>query len=85
MKPDGEAYYEYVLYFADDVLRISADPSRTMKQIQEKFQFKGNKWNNLYIYLGARIHKKVLEGITLWTMTSYDCLKAAVKQVEHKL
>ena len=38
VKPDGEAYYEYVLCYVDDVLCISADPSHTIKQIQEKLQ-----------------------------------------------
>ena len=72
VKADGEEYYEYVLCYVDDVLCISEDPSHTMKQIQEKFDFKGNKWNDLSMYLGARISKKVHEGTTLWTMSSSD-------------
>ena len=85
VKSDGEKYYEYVLCYVDDVMCISADPAHTMKQIQEKFDFKNNTWSDLDIYLGARIQKKVLEGTKLWTMTSYDYLKAAIKEVGKKL
>ena len=39
VKPDGEEYYEYVLCYVDDILAISYDPDRIMKQISEEFDF----------------------------------------------
>ena len=37
------------------------------------------------MYLGARIFKKVYEGTKLWTMTSSDCLKTAIAEIEKSL
>ena len=82
VKHDGEKYYEYLLCYVDDVLCVSDNPSHTMQQIKEKFNFKGNTWHDLDIYLGAKITKKVHEGTTLWTMTSLEYLKAAIKEIE---
>ena len=56
-----------------------------MKQIQEKFDFKGDTWNDLSIYLGARISKKIDEGTKMWTMSSSDYLKAAITEIEKVL
>ena len=85
VKADGEAYYEYLLCYVDDVLCVSHDPDFTMKQVQEKFELKGNKWDDVEVYLGARITNKVHEGTKLWTMSSHDYLKSAIKEVEEKL
>lgn len=74
VKPDGEEYYEYVLCYVDDVLTISYDTDRVMKQIDEKLDFKDNKWNEADMYLGTKISKKNIEGTTLWTMSSHDYL-----------
>ena len=82
VKPDGEEYYEYVLCYVDDILAISYDPDRIMKQISEEFDFKNNKWGELEMYFGARINKKVVEGTKLWTMSSQDYLKAAIQEIE---
>ena len=64
-KPDGEFYYEYILCYVDDILVCSHDPDFTMKQIQEEFDFKGNTWNDIDVYLGAKITKKVHNGYKL--------------------
>ena len=85
VKPDGEGYYEYISCYVDDVLVISFEPDRVMSQINEKFEFKGNKWNDVDVYLGARITKKNIEGTDLWTMSSHDYLKAAINEIEIKL
>ena len=62
VKADGEEYYEYLLCYVDDVLCVSEDPSFTMRQIQEKFDFKNDKWHDLDMYLGAKITKKFMRG-----------------------
>ena len=84
-KPDGEFYYEYVLCYVDDILVCSHDPDFTMKQIQEKFEFKGDTWNDIDMHLGARVNKKFHNGYKMWTMSSRDYLKAAITEVENNL
>ena len=69
----------------DDVLVISHDPERVMKHIQDKFEFKGGKCNEIDMYLGARIGKKTVDGTKMWTMSSQDYLKNAILEVESKL
>ena len=85
IKPDGELYYEYALVYVDDIMIVALDPSRTMKQVQEKFKFKGDKWDDPDIYLGAKISKRVHEKKQIWTMSSQEYLKAAIKEVENKV
>ena len=55
-----------------------------MKQINEKKSFKGDKWCNTDIYLGAKITKKMHNGKNIWTMTSQEYLKAVIKEAENK-
>ena len=43
IKPDGEAYYEYILCYVDAILCISHNAERPMKQIGNTTKFKGNK------------------------------------------
>jgi len=63
---------------------VSADPDCVMKQINEKFSFKGNKWNDPEIYLGTRISKRIHNGKQIWTMSSQEYLKVAIKEAESK-
>ena len=65
---DGEEYYEYILLYVDDVLLVSNDTNYTIKQVQEKFTFKGDKWEDPEIYLGARIEPKKLNNTKMWSM-----------------
>ena len=66
-------------------MAISHDTDRIMKQIKEKFKFKGDKWAEPEIYLGANIDSKTHNGVKLWTMSSREYLKAAITEVEGKL
>ena len=85
LKPDGEEYYEYVLIYVDNVMAISHDTERIIQHIGEKFKFKGGKWADSDIYLGANIDSKIHNGNKLWTMSSREYLKAAIIEVESKL
>ena len=80
-KPDGEQYYEYMLVYVDDLLCISHDPHRPMKQIAEVLRFKKDKIEPPEFYLGARLEKKRLNDRSMWTMSSRDCVKAAVDNI----
>lgn len=84
-KPDGEQYYEYMLVYVDDLLCISHDPYRPMKQIAEVLRFKKDKIEPPEFYLGARLEKKRLNDRSMWTISSRDYVKAAVDNVEQHL
>ena len=84
-KPDGEKYYEYILVYVDDILSISHDALRPMKDIEKAFKFKKNLIESPEIYLGARLEKKNLNGKQAWTMSSKDYIKAAISNVETQL
>ena len=54
-KPDGENYYEYILCYVDDILSISLQPDRPMKEIQRMFKFKNDIVQKPDFYLGAKL------------------------------
>ena len=84
-KPDGETYYKYILVYVDDILCISHKPTTPMQQIQRVLSFKKNKIEPPEFYLGAKIEMKKLNGKNVWTMSSKDYVKAAVKNIEEAL
>ena len=85
VKPDGERYYEYVLYYVDDILCISSDPRRPMDEIGARLKFKKNKVEPPEYYLGAKLSKKELNGRSVWTMTNTDYIKSSITTVEDQL
>ena len=84
-KPDGEEYYEYILVYVDDIMCISHEPMRPMKEIASSLRFKKDKIEPPEFYLGAKLEKKELNGKVMWTMTSRDYIKAAVENIEEQL
>ena len=86
VKSDGFEYYELILCYVDDVLCISADPTESMKRIQDDFKLKDDKIAEPDVYLGATLAKMPLEnGKTCWTMSPEQYVKAAVTNVEEDL
>ena len=71
--------------YVDDILAISCDPLSILTEIQGKFKFKNDKIEEPEYYLGVKISRKPLNGHQSWTMTSFDYINAAVKNVEEKL
>ena len=64
-------YYEYVLWYVDDVLCISDDPIRTMKVIKAKFKLKGENIEEPDIYLGKYFSKITnSDGQECWAVSS---------------
>ena len=57
LKQGGFMYYEYVIFYVDDVLCISDDPLRIMKRIQAMFKLKGRNIEEPDMYLGADLSK----------------------------
>ncbi|CAJ1929451.1 unnamed protein product [Cylindrotheca closterium] len=78
VKPDGEKYYEYILCYDDDILCMSMKAKEVMKGIGRVFKFKKGKIEPPESYLGASLRKKYLDGVDMWTMSSYDYVVVAV-------
>jgi hypothetical protein len=85
VKGDGFEYYEMVLVYVDDIFSISHDTARTMDAIQEEFKFKNDEVAVPDVYLGAKLEKKVMNGVECWTMASDKYVNAAIQNVETKL
>jgi hypothetical protein len=80
-KPSGEKYYEYALFYVDDVFAISASPAGTMKSIQEKFKLKGDKYAPFTDYLGAQLSKMTnANGIQCLTQSSDQRVEESAKK-----
>jgi hypothetical protein len=70
----------------DDVLCISHDRLKSMKQIQTSFKLKEDKMEPPDVYLGATIARMTLaDGKTCWTMSPEQYVKSAVTNVEEEL
>ena len=86
VKPDGYQYWEYVLFYVDDIICISHKPEETMKVIQANFKLKNDKVEEPTYYLGATVSKIQNEdGVECWVMDSDKYCESAVKNVEEAL
>lgn len=85
IKPNGDEYYEYMLCYVDDILCVSMDPTKTLKELNEFFTFKNNQISHPTMYLGATLKKRTLNGKERWSITSDEYLKAAVRNLEDQL
>jgi hypothetical protein len=74
-----------LLFYVDNVLCISHDVDATMKGIQGTFKLKEDKMEIPTNYLGVQISQKVMDGISCWTMSLEQYIKAAIANVETKL
>ena len=84
-KVNGEEYYEYILYYVDDLLAISADATKVLQGIQAVFKFKDDKIVRPEVYLGAQLDTMTIDGFDGWTMSSQKYVKAAIDNVEEML
>ena len=82
---DGEWYYEYVLIYVDDILAISCDPKAILEDFQRTFKLKNDKIEPPKFYLGAKLQQNPINGLTCWTITSQDYVKAAIRKVEEAI
>ena len=83
IKADKEEEYEYVLVYVDNILAISMNPTEILKSMEGKtFKYKNGNINTPEMYLGARLKRKMNNGHMCWTITSYDCVVAAVKKTK---
>jgi hypothetical protein len=71
--------------YVDDILAISCDARAILEEIQGTFKLKNDKIDVPDFYLGAKLQRKDINGISCWTITSQDYVKAAVKNVEEAI
>ena len=57
VKPDGFDYYEYILCYVDNVLKLL----KLMKRINKGFKLKDDKIETTEVYIGATIVNTTLE------------------------
>ena len=84
-KVSGEKYYEHILCYVDDILCISHDAQHPMNEIGRNLKFKNDKIIEPEFNLGVTQKKKKLNRHNVWTMTSQEYLRNAIKTVEAHL
>jgi len=83
VKNDGMLYYEMILVYVDDMLLLSEDSKRLIKEFGDLYEFKSGSVKEPDIYLGADIEKFQLpDGRVSWSMSPNSYIKNAVKVVE---
>jgi hypothetical protein len=87
LKADGSEYYEYVLLYTDDLLVISENGEKLIRDhVGKYFEIKDKSVGPPKIYLGGHMREVTLEnGQTAWAFGSSQYVKAAVKNVEEYL
>ena len=81
-RPTDETYYEYILCYFDDVIYIIHNARHTMLGIQKDMKFKNDNIEDTYLYLGASLMNKELNGQTIWKMTRQEYIKNAIENLE---
>lgn len=74
-----------MLVYVDDLMCISHKAIDTMSELQQFTKFKKDKIDDPHMYLGATLERKRLGDKDIWTMTSRDYVKAAIKTVEEQM
>lgn len=73
--------YSYVLAYVADILAIDHNPDAIMEQIWERFKFKNDAIVEPESYLGAKVQKRRLYEVEMWTMFSVGYAEAALNNV----
>ena len=85
-KKDGSTYYEMILVYVDDLLCVSENAEKILRQIGEFFELKNDEVAPPTRYLGADVGKvQVKGGIEVWAYSAESYVKAAVHNVEEML
>ena len=78
-------YYEYILVYADEISAIYHDPTSIMNHIGNDFKLKNDKVEPPSTYLDAKLKMRNLNGEPCWTISSYDYIQSAIKNVQQHL
>jgi hypothetical protein len=71
--------------YVNDILAISCDPQAILEDVQRTFKLNNDKIEPPEFYLGAKLQQKPINGLTCWTITSRDYVKAAIRNVEEAI
>ena len=84
VKPDGSSYWEMALIYVDDVLVISHQGQKIIRdQIGKYFKFKEASIGNPDIYLGGELERvKLQNGVRAWSFSSAKYVREAVDNVK---
>ena len=86
-KSDGSTHYEYVLLYTDDVLVISENGEKILREgIGKYFELKQSSIGPPDIYLGGKLRRVILDnGAEAWAFGSSKYAQKSVKNVERHL
>jgi len=86
-KGDGSTHYEYVLLYTDDVLVISENGEKILREgIGKYFELKESSIGPPNIYLGGKLRKVTLDnGAEAWAFGSSKYVQESVKNVQRHL
>ena len=85
IKSNGEAYYELLLTYVDDILCVSEKPNDTLDAIKRDYSFKED-GKEPERYLGANVAKVQLpSGHESWSMSSDEYIASALNIVKGML
>ena len=85
-KPDGEQFYEYMMCYVDNVIAVSMDATKTLREVQHAtFRYKNDVIEEPRNYLGAKIMKKKMNGHHCWTISSQAYVEAAIETFKTSL
>ena len=77
-------YYEYLIFYVDDVLCISGDQLCATKGIHSKFKLKGDKREEPYVCLGSELSNMTnVEDQECWDMSSEKYCTGEATNVEY--
>jgi Reverse transcriptase (RNA-dependent DNA polymerase). len=83
VKPDGFKYYQMILVYVDNILRLSHEPGVVMDALWRSYELKEGSVGPPTRYLGANVERVQLEdGRETWAMSSRDYVDLAVSNVE---
>jgi hypothetical protein len=87
LKADGSEVWEYVLLYTDDVLVVSENGEKLLREgIGKYFELKEESIGPPKLYLGAHLRKvELANGAKAWAVSSSQYVQAAVKNVETHL
>jgi hypothetical protein len=73
VKPSGDKYWEYVLWYVNDILFISHEPQVVKDYLASKFTLKKGRVKKPDAYLGAEVKKWTIDGKVNPSKVRWQC------------
>jgi len=84
----GQAYYQYIFVYVDDILVLAENPKDIMEVLAKTYHLKEGSVGKPQTYLGAQIKKHNLQdnpSKQVWAMSTEKYIKEAIHNVENTL